>query len=123
MNVMNHIKPLLNSLNEANILVCVIGEIALNYYNVPRVVHDIEICIPQLSLPEVLSKVSSTTDLEPVEVIDYDLFTEYKRGFPTFRVPNTGFRLIIFPDSHFGIAPLHQTIVPSDERASTACSK
>jgi hypothetical protein len=54
---------------------------------------------------------------------DYDLFTEYKRGFPTFKASNTSLRLIVFPDTHFGIAPLRQSIVPSDERASTACSK
>lgn len=66
---------------------------------------------------------SSTTELERVEVKDYDLFTEYKRGFPTFKASNTSLRLIVFPDTHFGIAPLRQSIVPSDERASTACSK
>lgn len=57
-----------------------------------------------------------------MEVEDYDLFTEYKRGFPAFKAPNDDLRLIIFPDSHFGIAPLRQTSVPSDERVSTACS-
>ncbi|KAJ5828173.1 uncharacterized protein N7525_006426 [Penicillium rubens] len=123
MNIVSLIKPLLISLNEADIPVCVIGEVVLNYYNVPRVVHDIEICVPELSLPEVVSNVSSTTELERVEVKDYDLFTEYKRGFPTFKASNTSLRLIVFPDTHFGIAPLRQSIVPSDERASTACSK
>ena len=39
MNVLNPVKPLLFSLNEADIPVSVVGEIVLNYYNVPRVVH------------------------------------------------------------------------------------
>lgn len=39
MNIVSLIKPLLISLNEADIPVCVIGEVVLNYYNVPRVVH------------------------------------------------------------------------------------
>ncbi|KAJ5342829.1 hypothetical protein N7541_011953 [Penicillium brevicompactum] len=122
MNVLNPIKPLLFSLNEADIPVCVVGEIVLNYYNVPRVVHDIEICVPELSLPEVASKVVSTTEFTRVEVEDYDLFTEYKRGFQAFKAPNDDLRLIIFADSHFGIAPLRQSSVLSDERVSTACS-
>lgn len=36
---MNLIKPILFALKERDIPACVIGEIALNYYNVPRVVH------------------------------------------------------------------------------------
>lgn len=65
---------------------------------------------------------ASITEFRRVEVKDYDLYTEYKRGFPVFKTPNDDLRLIIFPDSHFGIAPLRQSSVPSDERASTACS-
>lgn len=58
-----------------------------------------------------------------MEVRDYDLFTEYKRGFPMFEAPNIGLRLLFFPDSYFGLAPLHQNIVPNDERLSTTCSE
>ena len=39
MDIINLIKPILLALEERDIPVCVIGEFALNYYNVPRVVH------------------------------------------------------------------------------------
>lgn len=39
MDIINLIKPILSTLKERDIPACVIGEIALNYYNVPRVVH------------------------------------------------------------------------------------
>lgn len=37
MDIINLIKPILLALEERGIPACVIGEIALNYYNVPRV--------------------------------------------------------------------------------------
>ncbi|KAJ9481921.1 hypothetical protein VN97_g11530 [Penicillium thymicola] len=64
--------------------------------------------------------VSSTTELERVEVKDHDLLTEYKRGFPAFKASNTSLLLIVFPDTHF-YSPT--PVVPSDDRASTACRK
>lgn len=33
------IQLLVRKLQEAHIAVCIIGEIALNYYNVPRMIH------------------------------------------------------------------------------------
>lgn len=33
------LRSTLSAIQQGNIPVCVIGEIALNYYNVPRVVH------------------------------------------------------------------------------------
>ena len=39
------IRLLLGLLSEARILVCVVGELALNYYNAPRVVH---VCPPSI---------------------------------------------------------------------------
>ncbi|KAL2817970.1 hypothetical protein BDW59DRAFT_152297 [Aspergillus cavernicola] len=123
MDIINLIKPILFALEERDIPACVVGEIALNYYNVPRVVHDLEICVPETSLSEVVSIVCSTGGLERVEITDYDLFTEYKRGFPTFETPSTGLRLLLFPDFYFGLSPLHQNIVPNDERLSTICSE
>lgn len=58
-----------------------------------------------------------------MEIKEFDLFTEYKRGFPTFKTPNNGLRLLLFSDSYFGLSPLHQNIVPDDERLSTTCSE
>lgn len=58
-----------------------------------------------------------------MEIADYDLFTEYKRGFPMFKTPNIGLRLLLFPDSFFHLSPLHQSIVPNDKRLSTTCSE
>jgi hypothetical protein len=39
MEVMQIVKLALSTLKAANISACLIGEITLNYYNVPRVVH------------------------------------------------------------------------------------
>lgn len=39
------VRLLLGLLSEARILVCVVGELALNYYNAPRVVH---VCPPSI---------------------------------------------------------------------------
>lgn len=38
-SVIDLLKPVLSVLKEKDNLACLIGEIALNYYNVPRVVH------------------------------------------------------------------------------------
>ena len=46
------IKAVLSSLQREGIPACVIGEIALNYYNVPRVVHVSDfyhLLLPELS--------------------------------------------------------------------------
>ncbi|KAL4918675.1 hypothetical protein BDW62DRAFT_210294 [Aspergillus aurantiobrunneus] len=123
MDLIYFIKQILFALRERDIPVCVIGEIALNYYNVPRVVHDLELCVPETSLSEAISIVCSTGVFRRVEILDYDLFTEYKRGFPTFETPNLGLRLLLFPDYYFGLSPLHQNIVPNDERLSGTCSE
>ncbi|KIX01179.1 uncharacterized protein Z518_08904 [Rhinocladiella mackenziei CBS 650.93] len=122
MNIINLLKPILSAFKERDIPACVIGEIALNYYNVPRVVHDLEICVPETSLSEAVSIACSTGKLKRVEITDYDLFTEYKRGFPTFEASNIGLRLLLFPDSYFGLFPLQQNIISNDERLSTTCS-
>ncbi|KKZ65773.1 hypothetical protein EMCG_08422 [[Emmonsia] crescens] len=39
------IRRLLALLQEADIPVCVVGELALNYYNAPRIVHVLELCV------------------------------------------------------------------------------
>lgn len=38
-SVLEQIDAVLYMLSTNNIAVCIIGEVALNYYNVPRVVH------------------------------------------------------------------------------------
>lgn len=40
MDVAIVLESVLSAIQQANIPVCVIEEIALNYYNVPRVVHE-----------------------------------------------------------------------------------
>lgn len=74
-------------------------------------------------LSDVVSILCSTGELEREELTSYDIFTEYKRGFPAFKAPNIGLRLLLFPDSYFGLSPLRQNIVPDDERLSTTCSE
>ncbi|KAG2001443.1 hypothetical protein GB937_010177, partial [Aspergillus fischeri] len=75
----------LSNLRSEGILACVIGEIALNYYNVPQVVHDIEICVPESLLSKAVSNLRFTGLFQLTQKKEYDIFTEYKRGFPTLR--------------------------------------
>lgn len=50
-DIINLIKPILFALEERDIPACVVGEIALNYYNVPRVVH---VSLHHVVIPESL---------------------------------------------------------------------
>ncbi|KAL4945755.1 hypothetical protein BDV06DRAFT_184096 [Aspergillus oleicola] len=113
------IKSLLSCLEDRDIAACLIGEIALNFYGVPRVVHNIEICVPESSLSEAVSTLCFAAEFEEVEMDDYDLFTEYKRGFPTLKAPGSSLQLVVFPDSHFGLSNLADHILPPEERLSS----
>ncbi|KAL4950222.1 hypothetical protein BDW69DRAFT_172640 [Aspergillus filifer] len=113
------IKSLLSCLKDRGIVACLVGEIALNFFGAPRVVHDVEICVPGSSLSEAVSTLCSVAGFEQVEVEEYDIFTEYKRGFPTLKAPGSSLRLVIFSDSHLGLSNLADHILPSEERLSS----
>ncbi|KAK7408612.1 hypothetical protein QQX98_009214 [Neonectria punicea] len=94
---------------------CIVGELALNYYNVPRVCHDVEICVPKSSAQVAPGLLCSTGLFEPVE-IDNDLnnFTEYQRSIP--RVMTTSWispaqAVLIFPADFFGLGPIQKALI------------
>ncbi|PYH94601.1 hypothetical protein BO71DRAFT_353039 [Aspergillus ellipticus CBS 707.79] len=108
------IETSLSRLRLQGISACLIGEIALNYYNVPRVVHDIEICVPRASLSEAVSILCADNEFWPVEKKDFDIFTEYKRGFPVLAATQSKLLLVLFPDSHFYLSPVEDVIVDQE---------
>ncbi|PKX98150.1 uncharacterized protein P174DRAFT_499862 [Aspergillus novofumigatus IBT 16806] len=122
MEVALAIERVLTNLRSEGIPACVIGEIALNYYNVPRVVHDIEICVPESLLSKAVSNLCSTGLYQLTQKEGYDIFTEYKRGFPTLAVTNSNLLVVIFPDSHFHLSPLGSSIVSYKEIKPTVYS-
>lgn len=53
--------------------------------------------------------------------MEYDIFTQYKKGFPAFRVqshPNLA--IVLFPDTFFHISPVEQMIVSRSERSDAS---
>ncbi|KAJ5164776.1 uncharacterized protein N7500_006606 [Penicillium coprophilum] len=105
-------------LQDAKIPVCVIGELALNYYNVPRVVHDLEFCVPEASLSTAVSTLCSTGQYRPRPEMEYDIFTQYKKGFPALRVQShPSLAIVLFSDTFFHLSPVEQMIVPRSERS------
>ncbi|KAK8202699.1 hypothetical protein IWZ01DRAFT_545441 [Phyllosticta capitalensis] len=110
----------IKSIEDEGTCVCVLGEVALNYYNVPRVIHDIELCVPRESLELACSILVSNFPCEPDELESFDLFTEYKQGWPRFRftpadAPLSAFGIVVFSDEYMKLDPLDQAIVPRTE--------
>ncbi|KAL2368935.1 hypothetical protein BDBG_06425 [Blastomyces gilchristii SLH14081] len=113
-----NIHLLLSFLKDASIPVCVVGELALNYYNVPRVVHDLELCVPANDLSRASSILEAQRDVvEKVGDNEYNIYTEYKRGFPRFRfhVLMISFCVVLFTDEYCGLNPLQQNLVSKQE--------
>ncbi|OJD20445.1 hypothetical protein ACJ73_08219 [Blastomyces percursus] len=107
---------LLSILKDASIPVCVVREFALNYYNVPRIVHDLELCVPANDLSRASSILEALKDVvEKVSDNEYNIYTEYKRGFPRFHVLTTSFCVVLFTDEYCGLNPLQQNLVSKQE--------
>ncbi|KAI9676670.1 MAG: hypothetical protein M1829_002988 [Trizodia sp. TS-e1964] len=110
---------LLRILESEGIACCVIGVIALNYYNVPRVIYDLEICVPEADLSRAQKVFSSKHG--PLETAEgeenYNSYTEYKRGFPRYRhiSAESCFHVILFSDTFCHLAPLQKNVIPSKE--------
>ncbi|POS73989.1 hypothetical protein DHEL01_v207612 [Diaporthe helianthi] len=89
--------------------VYVVGELALNYYNVPRVCHDTELCVPKDSVRAAADILISTGLFEPSELAEseHDIFSSYKRGFPRLKTTpgwtHPVLHLVIFPSEDFGL--------------------
>ncbi|KAI0378961.1 hypothetical protein F5Y04DRAFT_283331 [Hypomontagnella monticulosa] len=102
---------------------CIVGEVALNYYNVPRVLHDIEICVPADRVLEAAALLCSTGLFQQFPAVKFDLFTEYKQGHPRLRPTfwtTAACAVIILPDTLFGLQPLEESVVRREERNSSS---
>ncbi|KAL2145265.1 hypothetical protein VTI28DRAFT_7633 [Corynascus sepedonium] len=103
---------------------CIVGELVLNYYNVPRVCNELQICVPKSSSVVAAGLLCSTGLFEPFELVhdgETNNYTEYKRGFPHLRTTdwvNPARTLIIFPAAFFGLDPIEKVLIqlPSDRR-------
>ncbi|EEQ85396.1 hypothetical protein, variant 3 [Blastomyces dermatitidis ER-3] len=117
----SQIRLLLGLLQEAGIPVCIIGEFALNYNNAPRVVHDLELCVPADDLGAAKSVFESQEGLLEIEdKTKYNLYTQYKKGFPRFRsYSKPRFYVVIFTDKHYHLDPLQKCVIYQKEHQHT----
>lgn len=128
------LKELVNLLQGENVLCCLVGEIALNYYNVPRVIHvsqhlghrlladtkqDIEICVPAEQFTAAVRAFARLdTGLQKLEPPETDLFTQYKRLCPRFRDHRfADIDIILLKDYDYGLA-LNQTALTTPVSSS-----
>ncbi|KAI9667134.1 MAG: hypothetical protein M1831_001311 [Alyxoria varia] len=117
-----HILELQRRLTSKGIGSCFVGELALNYYNVPRVIHDLEICVPAAKLNEAVSAVVNVQIGHSHKYVKCDwaeneinTYVDYKVPFPRIRCINAdpGFKLSIIPDEALHMNPLQDAIVKS----------
>ncbi|KAI1108469.1 ser/Thr protein phosphatase [Nemania sp. NC0429] len=102
-------------LKHYGVATCVVGEIVLNYYNVPRICHDIEICVSKSTAEDAASYLCSTGLFEPVhEGCDFNEYTEYRRHMPRVRTTSwisSTQVVVIFPADLFGLDPIEKILV------------
>ncbi|KAI0006257.1 ser/Thr protein phosphatase [Xylariaceae sp. FL0662B] len=120
-------KVAVSILRHHGVSLCIVGELALNYYNVPHVYHDIEICVPESSFLVAAGFLCSTGLFEASEQADdFNNYTEYKRGFPRVRTtrwtcpPQT---IVIFPAAFFGLDPIERVLIPPSVNREVYMSK
>jgi hypothetical protein len=59
--------------------------------------------------------------LEPAVEEEYNIYTEYKRGFPRFRYQREPrFHVVLFSDTFFHLSPVEKVIIPFEERGKGA---
>ncbi|KAK7544376.1 uncharacterized protein J3D65DRAFT_17172 [Phyllosticta citribraziliensis] len=82
-------------------------------------IQDVELCVPHTSFEEACSILESSYPCEPDELESFDLYTEYKQGWPRFRPTATTdattsptFGIVVFSDKYMKLDPLDQAIVP-----------
>ncbi|EEP77651.1 predicted protein [Uncinocarpus reesii 1704] len=110
--VINAVKT---ALAPTNTPFCIVNEAALNYYNVPRVIMAIEICVPECDLPITASQLASYADVFrshpwPDEA---SCNTDYLRPYPRFQafIEGQSFSVIVLPDTFYHLDPLRNNIV------------
>ncbi|KGO68291.1 hypothetical protein PITC_066580 [Penicillium italicum] len=53
--------------------------------------------------------------------MEYDIFTQYKKGFPALRVKShPDLAIMLFPDTFFHLSPVEQTIISRSERSDVS---
>ncbi|PGH05957.1 hypothetical protein AJ79_06646 [Helicocarpus griseus UAMH5409] len=111
------IRQIMAWLKEADIPVCIVGEFALNYYNVPRIIHDLELCLRAGDLKDATSIFESEeTLIERADETEYNIYTEYKRGFPRFRYRfEHESCIVLFTDRYCHLEPFSRNIVSQQE--------
>ncbi|KAJ4590696.1 hypothetical protein HRR94_000046 [Exophiala dermatitidis] len=74
----------LDVLKSSGVATVVVGELVLNYYNIPCILHDIEICIPSSQFRAAELALSSSPLFERLPPRTPDLYTKYKYDCPRF---------------------------------------
>ncbi|KAF2759374.1 hypothetical protein EJ05DRAFT_344187 [Pseudovirgaria hyperparasitica] len=115
------IKVALHILGHAGIQACIVGEIALNYYNVPRVLHDVELCVPEHKVSDALTTLEISGLFHAEAIQEFDIYNEYKRGSPRLRTsswiaPTCTF--VILSDTSHHLAPLEKHIISQESKLS-----
>ncbi|KAF1951785.1 hypothetical protein CC80DRAFT_553152 [Byssothecium circinans] len=118
------LKVIFKVLEDSNIRACLIGEVALNYYNVPDVIHDVEIAVPTDQLTDAVGALRRRGGLfEPhgYDPTSFTAHTEHKRGFPRFSVTASTPKIsvILFPASFSGLEPLEACSVHGPDLSSS----
>lgn len=72
---------------------------------------DIELCVPASMLSQAEATLCSTGLFVRESLDDFDLYTEYKRGFPRLRSTSwssPNYSVMIFPDTMYGLCPVEK---------------
>ncbi|KAI9053090.1 hypothetical protein LZ554_003359 [Drepanopeziza brunnea f. sp. 'monogermtubi'] len=115
------LKVALRILEHSSIPTCLVGMLALNYYNVPRVLHDIEICVPEAMVLEAAPLLCGTGLFLPDDIVEFDLYNQYKQGLPRRRsspwiYPSSN--IVILPDKIYGLNPISENVVSHNKAHS-----
>jgi len=81
---MGALQTALNLLQNSRVTTVVIGEVALNYYNVPCILHEIEICVPSSQFNAAELALNSSPVFENLPPRTPNLYSDYKKDCPRF---------------------------------------
>lgn len=80
--------------------------------------QDIEICVPEMLVAKAASLLNETGLFEFEEIEDFDLYNEYKRGYPRLwssswiSLPHT---FVLLADRSYGLDPIFKNVVSWDK--------
>ncbi|EXJ76901.1 hypothetical protein A1O3_10058 [Capronia epimyces CBS 606.96] len=119
---MNELHDAVRVLVDSNIQPVVIGELAQNYYNVPIILHEIELCVPESQLPAAEQALVRSGLYARQPRGEPNIYTEYKTTSPTFRyLPAPDIPVVLFSDR--GLGHLLIVLEPSDHDEKAAYSQ